>query len=223
MQIPFKEIEATLKDVTFPVIPPSTLAANQANIKAAIGRSLPAEVAEFYRLCDGFEHRTQHPGWVFDEGINSLAMMFDNFKPLQKLDEDYTEECGYCSDPFYEQMWNDWLLDTLDLDDEESIQKFNKIRRQKQLVTLNGDPSSITIDFYEPEYKIYYMNDSCDMFQIRISFTQFVHAFAYLGSTGSWYALFMSQDDKINSFHRDVNWNDIEAKLVGFKREMILS
>jgi hypothetical protein len=217
----FKEVKAKLPQVTFLNIEPSTLSANEKNIIKAIGKPLPEEIADFYRQCDGFRY---DPGadpasGLFDDHINSLSALFDDFKPLQKLTEDYVDDELYLDDPFYDQMWYEWAMD--ELDEPAGKKMFNRMRRQKQLVWLNAFSKCITIDFSEGDYQLYYFDLKGELYPLQMTFTEFVRGFAYLGCVGHWYSLYMKKDQKRKTEFHDVTWEHIEELMPGFKREMI--
>ena len=210
----FAEAKANLPDVDLPSNP-STLAANKKNIISALGMPLPPDVEDFYRQFDGFYYGT-FAEYVFDEEINSLARLFDDFKPLQKMGNNYLDDALYEADPFFDVMWDPW--NGPDINTKEGRKELEKMRRQKMLIYLNGHSDCLTIEFTKTAYKLYLFDLKNGMFELNMTFPELIRGLAHLGCANHWMSIYIKGERK---WYSDITWDTVEETVPGFRREML--
>jgi len=177
--------------------PKSKLAALAGRIREVLGKDLPDEVAAFYERSDGLHYQATRGGtligWGLEASISGLEESFANFRLHRQYRtmRDYENDCetgDIYDQPFCEQLWSD----AFDVETKGDLTRLNALKRSKQLVSIPGDSTWLTIDYFDPKrspYQIGIAEDGCDLSPLDLSFSDFVAHFQRFGAA-RWYFAF---------------------------------
>lgn len=193
--------------------PASTLSKHEANITKLLGRPLPDDVRALYAEHDGIRYSCGDEECT----LVGLAAMFGgvvaggfrSHVPVKTVDQ---EDFASPREPFYEEFFNEYF----ELDSKKALARLNALKRQKLLVSIEGESAYLTIDFFDPteDYKIYFLQDARELYPLDLRFPELVEQITRFGAA-RWYFAYL--DKKAG---REMNINlreEIESSLEPFR------
>jgi len=169
-----------------PTLRPSRLSEHQNTIRAVLGHDLPADFARFYAETDGLEVRVEQDGSRSGASaeIVSLDFAFDDFKPHRQSSsvDDYDPSFD---EPHCEAVWSP----DADVDDDEMLARMNTLRRSKLVLSVDGCPEWIVVDFAPPDggidgrgYRLIWLYEGSESYPLELDFPTFVDLTKKLGN-----------------------------------------
>ena len=165
---------------------PSRLAEHAEAIRLVLGADLPADFVRFYEATDGLEVRVEQDGaaTMASAEIVSLDFAFDDFKPHRQSDDIESYDPDF-SEPHCETVWSP----DAEVDDDEALERMNTLRRSKLVMSREGLPEWIVVDFAPEDggvdgrgYRLIWLYEGSEAYPLELDFPTLVDLVKKLGA-----------------------------------------
>lgn len=165
---------------------PSRLAEHRDAIVEVLGGELPADFARFYAETDGLEVEVTADGArsMASAEIVSLDVAFDDFK-AHRQSEDVDGYDPSFEEPHCETVWSP----DAEVDDDEALARMNMLRRSKLVMSMEGLPEWIVVDFAPPDggfegrgYQLVWLYEGSEAYPLALDFPTLVELVTKLGA-----------------------------------------
>lgn len=165
---------------------PSRLAEHTGAIREVLGGELPADFARFYAETDGLEVdvTVDDQRSMASAEIVSLDAAFDDFKAHRQSDDVEGYDPSY-EEPHCETVWSP----DAEVDDDEALARMNRLRRAKLVMSLEGLPEWIVVDFAPEDggfegrgYQLVWVYEGSEAYPLALDFPKLVGLVKKLGA-----------------------------------------